>query len=200
MPPSKPYISLLTEYIDEVKKQECNVLSVLLEVIRTSEALNVTIKARPRMHLPSSNETCNQLKERMMKEKVYVLEDNFEFLLYGISTTIKDDVNWIASSRGLEFFETFSLLECVEEEDHLVLENDKYIGDILVDFGYRSKHGFGIQKLVLQKKKAEEANKNELLTLNASLDKVKANEAKFRSFQDIRLAAFRKNCTLQESL
>lgn len=126
----------------------------MARVSDTWKAHKKTAKLGARVHLPSLEEIYVLSRNNMLRVNIfYFLDNSFAEQLYGISTTVLEAVEYIGDMIGLENFQAYSIFEGVQEvDDHLVLEDNRYISDILVDFGTSSRRDMGTQKLLFKKK------------------------------------------------
>eukprot|EP00210_Caulerpa_lentillifera_P004590 g4380.t1 len=175
MPPSRKHIAMLTHYIHEVRKEQNNTLEIRDKVNGTWDALKKTVKAGARTYLPSLDEIHVLLTNNRMKMNVYFLDGSFEELFYNISTTVIDAVEHIAQIIDLENYQTFSLFKSVEEEeDYVVLEDNKYIADVLIEFESSSRKDSESQKLIFKKRMFRESDDTIMETQFLNLSFVQA--------------------------
>lgn len=170
MPPSKEFIGLVSEYIhyvshddSEPQLKEC--------AMRTWTALKRAAKAGPRRTLPSADELDAQLSGKKVNTIVYFLDDTFEEISFDTSTTVGEAVEQLAGIIKLHNYSTFTLFECKRAnnaktapepipDEHILLDDNKYIADVLCEFkNTRPKDGFSC-KLLFKKRMFRETDES----------------------------------------
>ncbi|MEW5314403.1 MAG: hypothetical protein WDW38_005908 [Sanguina aurantia] len=159
MPPSKDFVGLVSEYIHSVAHDESEHPAIKALAGRTWTSLKRSAKAGPRRTLPSTDEIEALLLDRKLNTIVFFLDECFEELAFDVSTTVLEAVEQLAGIIKLQNYNTFTLFECrkavgpkatqdlVVVDEHLLLDDNKYIADALCEFratkvareGYSSK-------------------------------------------------------------
>ena len=162
MPPAKEFISLVSEYIHGVATDTAEPQPIRDLAYRTWNCLKRSAKAGPRRTLPSSEELNAIFTDRKLQTIVFFLDETFEELEFDVTTTVLEAVEQVASIIKLQNYSTFTLFDCrryqvpkggnvqpgeVPQDEHILLDDNKYIADILCEFrnakagkdGYTSK-------------------------------------------------------------
>lgn len=137
VPPSKEFVPLLSQYIQEVIHNDSEDSEIKRKASKTWKAMKRSIKTGGRKWLPSSSEIKALLTDRKLKTDILFCDETGEDVEFDISTTVLEAVEQIASLIDLEHYHTFSLFEVHESEDRgiqeTLLDDQKYIADILSD-------------------------------------------------------------------
>ncbi|XP_006588213.2 kinesin-like protein KIN-14I [Glycine soja] len=113
--------------------------------LNTLNALKHSVKAGPRHIIPGHEEIEALLTRRKLTTIVFFLDETFEEITYDMSTTVVDVVQQLAGLIKLSSYSNFSLFECCKvvtgskapdlgNEEYIGLDENKYIGDLLVEF------------------------------------------------------------------
>mmetsp|Transcript_37392 Transcript_37392/g.110381 ORF Transcript_37392/g.110381 Transcript_37392/m.110381 type:complete len:1168 (-) Transcript_37392:781-4284(-) len=142
MPPSKEFVGLISEYVHMVVQNEAGDPAVRDMATRAYSALNRSAKSGPRRTLPSTEELDALYSGRKLNTICFFLDETFEELAYDVTTSVLEAVEQIAGIIKLQNFNTFTLFECrrhlnpkpdVPMDEHVVLDDSKYISDILCE-------------------------------------------------------------------
>ncbi|KAK9917170.1 hypothetical protein WJX75_001536 [Coccomyxa subellipsoidea] len=146
MPPSKEFVGLVSEYVHTVAHGEAEGDEEAQKLARrTWGGLKRSAKAGTRRTLPSVEEIEALLADRKQTAIVFFLDETFEELEYDATTTVLEAVEFLAGVIKLQNYQTFTLYECrkvvkpVElgaplPDEHYIMDDNKYIADILADF------------------------------------------------------------------
>ncbi|KAJ9511982.1 hypothetical protein QJQ45_004434 [Haematococcus lacustris] len=150
MPPSKEFVGLVSEYIHAVAQDEGEPPLVRSLASKTWNCLKRSTKAGPRRTLPTAEEIEALFAERKLNTIVFFLDETFEELSFDVTTTVLEAVEQLAGIIRLQNWQTFTLFEArhilakpntnnggVAEpavDEHLLLDENKYIADILCEF------------------------------------------------------------------
>ncbi|KAI8536670.1 hypothetical protein RHMOL_Rhmol10G0275200 [Rhododendron molle] len=145
MPPSKDIGVYLSEYVHNVAHGVTTDRDVQVLALNTLNALKHSVKAGPRHAIPGREEIEALLTGKKLTTIVFFLDETFEEITYGMATTVADAVEELAGIIKLSSYSSFSLFECRKivagskspdpgNEEHIGLDDNKYIGDLLADF------------------------------------------------------------------
>jgi len=104
------------------------------------------------------------LAERKLTTIVFFLDETFEELEYDVTTTVLEAVEQLAAVIKLENYNTFTLFECRKHtaaktgaepmpDEHILLDDNKYMADVLVEFRTGKAAKEGMQSKILFKKR-----------------------------------------------
>ncbi|XP_024397614.1 kinesin-like protein KIN-14I isoform X2 [Physcomitrium patens] len=172
MPPGKEFGAYLSEYVHDVANSPGVDSSVQALALNTGEALKRSVKGGPRRVDPTQEEIEALLEGRKLTTIAFFLDETFEDITYDMSTTVSDAVEELAGIIKLSSFHTFSLFECRKSlngsravdaaiEEHIGLDDNKYIGDIVAEFKLsrdRSKGELFQSKLLFKKRLFRESD------------------------------------------
>eukprot|EP00873_Tetraselmis_striata_P004861 jgi/Tetstr1/425125/TSEL_015587.t1 len=164
MPPNKDYVGLVSEYIHSVSHDESEPVEIRQLATRAWGALKRSAKAGTRRTLPSNEEIEALLAGRKLTTIVFFLDETFEELEYDVTTTVLEAVEQLASVIKLENYNTFTLFECRKQvavktgmepmiDEHILLDDNKYMADVLVEFRTGKAAKEGMQSKILFKKR-----------------------------------------------
>ncbi|GMH43112.1 hypothetical protein BSKO_11034 [Bryopsis sp. KO-2023] len=164
MPPSKGYVDLVSEHIHQVSHLDKEDKAIRDASLKAWTALKRSAKAGARRTLPSVDEIEVLLSGGHLACIVYFLDEAFEELSYDITTTVLEAVEQLAGIINLQNFSTFTLFECKRQlgprtagdaitDEHHLLEDNRYIADILFEFRSPKNAKDGIQSKLLLKKR-----------------------------------------------
>ncbi|CAM6038312.1 unnamed protein product [Sphagnum compactum] len=156
MPPGKEFGAHLSEYVHEVANSVGD-SQIQTMALNTWNALKRSVKGGPRRVIPTQEEIEALLSGKKLTTIAFFLDETFEEVSYDMTTTVSDAVEELAGIIKLSSYNTFSLFEFRKAvagskaidpviEDHIGLDDNKYIGDIVAEF-----------------KNSKEKNKGELL-------------------------------------
>ncbi|CAD7703005.1 unnamed protein product [Ostreobium quekettii] len=162
MPPSKDYVGLVSQYIHSVCHEDSEPEETRQIATHTWNALKRSAKAGARRSLPTVEEIEALLSRRKLKTIIFFLDETFEELEYDVTTTVLESVEQIAGLIGLQNHTTFTLFECRRSQqkamdtamdEHTLLDDHKYIADVLADFQNRKAEKDTTQSRLLFKKR-----------------------------------------------
>ncbi|GLC77793.1 hypothetical protein PLESTB_000955500 [Pleodorina starrii] len=171
MPPSKEFVTMVSEYIHAVAHEEQEDAFVRQLATRTWNSLKRSAKAGPRRTLPQIDEIDALLNGRQLQAIVFFLDETFEELTYDVTTTVLEAVEQLANLIKLQNYTTFTLFECrkavgakqagVEPiaDEHILLDDNKYVADVLCEFrnSKLTREGFN-SKLLFKKRMFRETD------------------------------------------
>ncbi|KAL2531193.1 Kinesin-like calmodulin-binding protein [Abeliophyllum distichum] len=145
MPPSKEVGGYLSEYVHTVAHSVSIDSEVQVLAMNTLNALKRSVKAGPRHVIPGREEIEALLTGKKLTTIVFFLDETFEEITYDMTTTVADSVEELAGIIKLSAYSSFSLFECRKavtgsrspepgNEEHIGLDDNRYIGDLLADF------------------------------------------------------------------
>jgi len=169
MPPSKDFVGLVSEYIHGVAHDDNEVPAVRNLASKTWSGLKRSAKAGPRRTLPSTEEIEAMFMGRRLNTIVFFLDETFEELSYDVTATVLEAVEQLAGMIKLQNYSTFTLFECRRPlskaaqnnaitnepvtDEHLLLDDNKYIADVLCEFRNSKMAKEGWQSRLLFKKR-----------------------------------------------
>ncbi|PNH02813.1 Kinesin-like calmodulin-binding protein [Tetrabaena socialis] len=176
MPPSKEFVTMVSEYIHAVAHEEQEDAFVRQLATRTWNSLKRSAKAGPRRTLPQIEEIEALLNGRQLQTIVFFLDETFEELTYDVTTTVLEAVEQLASLIKLQNYTTFTLFECRKAvgakqvrareargmatagiepiaDEHILLDDNKYVADVLCEFRNSKMTREGFQSKLLFKKR-----------------------------------------------
>ncbi|CAD7699890.1 unnamed protein product [Ostreobium quekettii] len=164
MPPSKDFVGVVSEHIHSYTESAQEDAGVKDLAFKAWNALKRSAKAGARTTLPSVEEIEVLLKNRRLTCIVFFLDETFEELSYNITTTVLEAVEQLASIIKLQNYSTFTLFECrkppgprgpddVLADEHMMLDDNRYIADILFEFKNSKAAREGFQSKLLLKKR-----------------------------------------------
>jgi len=162
MPPSKDFVSYVSEYIHDCAHDPQQPPEVKSVALKAWSSLKRCAKAGPRRTVPTPEEIEALCSGRTLNTIVFFLDETFEELLYDITTTVLEAVERLANIIKLQNYHTFSLFECrkyvlakgmvpgeTTPDEHIFLDDHKYVADVLADF--RTLKGQGTKEAVQSK-------------------------------------------------
>ncbi|XP_024384676.1 kinesin-like protein KIN-14I isoform X2 [Physcomitrium patens] len=172
MPPGKEFGAYLSEYVHEVANSPSVESSLQILALNTWNALKRSVKGGPRRVDPTQEEIEALLEGRKLTTIAFFLDETFEDITYDMTTTVSDAVEELAGIIKLSSYNTFSLFECRKSlngsraldaaiEEHVGLDDNKYIGDIVAEFKLsrdRSKGELFQSKLLFKKRLFRESD------------------------------------------
>ncbi|XP_009415372.2 kinesin-like protein KIN-14I isoform X4 [Musa acuminata AAA Group] len=172
MPPSKDIGAYLSEYIHYVAHGMNNEPEVHVLALNTLNALKHSVKAGPRLTIPTHEEIEALLTGKKLTTIVFFLDETFEEIIYDMATTVADAVEEIAGIIKLSVYSSFSLFECRKvvngskcadsgNEEYLALDDNKYVSDLLAEFKAakdRTKGEISHCKLIFKKRLFRESD------------------------------------------
>ena len=165
MPPNKDYVGLVSEYIHNVAHDESEAPEVRALATKAWNALKRSAKAGTRRSIPAAEEIEALLAGRKLTTIVFFLDETFEELEYDVTTTVLEAVEQLAGVIKLENYNTFTLFECRKlvaaksagsdpvPDEHILLDDNRYMADVLVDFRAGKAAKEGVQSKILFKKR-----------------------------------------------
>ncbi|KAJ8512707.1 hypothetical protein OPV22_003141 [Ensete ventricosum] len=172
MPPSKDIGAYLSEYIHYVAHGMNNEPEVHVLALNTLNALKRSVKAGPRLTIPTHEEIEALFTGKKLTTIVFFLDGTFEEITYDMATTVADAVEEIAGIIKLSVYSSFSLFVCRKvvngskcadsgNEEYLALDDNKYVSDLLTEFKAakdRSKGEISHCKLIFKKRLFRESD------------------------------------------
>ncbi|XP_058180550.1 kinesin-like protein KIN-14I [Rhododendron vialii] len=166
MPPSTDIGGFLTEYVRNEAEGANSDPDIQVLALSTLNTLKISCNAGPRQKIPGRDEIKALLIGKQLNTTVFFLDETFEEITYGISTTVADAVEELAGIIKLQAYSSFSLFECRKvvagskspepgNDEYIGLDDKSYIGDLLADFKAPkdpSKGDLMLRKLVFRKK------------------------------------------------
>lgn len=163
MPPGKDFTSLVSEYVHSVANDDNEPEEIRAMASKTWHAMKRTTKAGQRRSLPELTEIDNLLKGNKQKAIVFFLDETFDELSYDSSTTVSEAVEALAQQMKLENYQTFTLFAVHKGkgasepgmpaiDDHILLDDNRYIADVVYDFKL-AKQKEGVTCKMLMKKR-----------------------------------------------
>mmetsp|Transcript_42095 Transcript_42095/g.51065 ORF Transcript_42095/g.51065 Transcript_42095/m.51065 type:complete len:1267 (-) Transcript_42095:505-4305(-) len=146
MPPSKDFVSYVSEYIHDCAHDSQQPQEVRALAHKAWSSLKRCAKAGPRRTLPVPEEIDALRLGRKLTTIVFFLDGTFEELVYDITTSVLEAVETLAGIIKLQNYHTFSLFEYrryvvqktaageVPTDEHIFLDDHRYIADVLSDF------------------------------------------------------------------
>ncbi|CAA2968418.1 kinesin-like calmodulin-binding [Olea europaea subsp. europaea] len=145
MPPSKEIGGYFSEYVHTVAHSVSSDSEIQVLAMNTLNALKCSVKAGPRHIIPGPEEIEALLTGKKLTTIVFFLDETFEEIAYDMTTTVADSVEELAGIIKLSSYSSFSLFECRKavagsrmpepgNEEHIGLDDNRYIGDLLADF------------------------------------------------------------------
>ncbi|XP_042494807.1 kinesin-like protein KIN-14I isoform X2 [Macadamia integrifolia] len=144
MPPSKDIEGYLSEYFHQVAHEVNTDPQIQVLALNSLNALKRSVKAGPRQTIPGREEIEALLTGRKLTTIVFFLDETFEEITYDLATTVADSVEELAGIIRLSAHSSFSLFECRKVvtgskspdtgNEYIGLDDNKYIGDLLVEF------------------------------------------------------------------
>uniref|UniRef100_A0A7S0Y9G8 Kinesin motor domain-containing protein n=1 Tax=Polytomella parva TaxID=51329 RepID=A0A7S0Y9G8_9CHLO len=164
MPPSKEFLTLVSEFIHAVAHDDVEEQMIKSLAAKTWSGLKRSAKAGPRRTLPQVEEIDAILSGRELSTIVFFLDETFEGLNYDVTTTVIEAVEQLAKVIKLQNYATFTLFECRKyskqaqngepiSDEHILLDDNKYIADILCEFRNAKISREGVQSRLLFKKR-----------------------------------------------
>eukprot|EP00204_Picochlorum_oklahomense_P000034 CAMPEP_0118798274 /NCGR_PEP_ID=MMETSP1161-20130426/689_1 /TAXON_ID=249345 /ORGANISM="Picochlorum oklahomensis, Strain CCMP2329" /LENGTH=1157 /DNA_ID=CAMNT_0006725649 /DNA_START=176 /DNA_END=3649 /DNA_ORIENTATION=+ len=170
MPPTKDFLSMISEYIHQCAHDDDEEEEVRSLATATWNAVKRTAKAGQRRTLPELQELDALVKGQKQTCIVFFLDETFEELSFDSSTSVLEATESIASQIKLQNYQTFSLFtvhkgsKAMAElgspglDEHLPLDENKYIADAMFDIKQaKAKDGKSV-KLLFKKKMFRETD------------------------------------------
>ncbi|KXZ52314.1 hypothetical protein GPECTOR_10g946 [Gonium pectorale] len=162
---SNEFVTMVSEYIHAVAHEDQEDQFVRGLATRTWNSLKRSAKAGPRRTLPQIEEIEALLGGRHLQTIVFFLDETFEELTYDVTTTVLEAVEQLANLIKLQNYTTFTLFECRKAvgakqagmepiaDEHILLDDNKYIADVLCEFRNSKLTREGFQSKLLFKKR-----------------------------------------------
>eukprot|EP00890_Picochlorum_soloecismus_P006002 jgi/Picsp_1/6402/NSC_03750-R1_kinesin-like calmodulin binding protein len=170
MPPTKDFMSLVSEYVHSCANDDEEEEEVRKLAKATWEAMKRTAKAGQRRTLPELTEIDALLKGTKQTCIVFFLDETFEELSFDTSTTVIEAVEAVASLIKLQNYQTFSLFavhkgsKSMAElgnaglDEHVPLDDNRYVADVIFDIKQaKAKDGQAV-KILFKKKMFRETD------------------------------------------
>lgn len=145
MPPTKDFMGLVSEYVHLCANDDEEEAEIRALAKKTWDAMKRTAKAGQRRSLPEMAEMDALLKGTRQTAIVFFLDETFEELSYDSSTTVAEAVEAIASQIKLQNYTTFTFFSVEKAkpnpelgislgDEHVLLDDNRYMADIMYDF------------------------------------------------------------------
>ncbi|KAK9815534.1 hypothetical protein WJX72_005298 [[Myrmecia] bisecta] len=171
MPPSKDFVGLVSEYVHTVSHNEQEDPEVKAMALKTWNSLKRSAKAGARRTLPTPEEIDALLAGKKLTAIVFFLDETFEELSYDVTTTVLEAVEELAGIIKLQNYTTFTLYECRKAlkqmsdgvqgpppDEHMLLDDNKYIADVLFEFKSNKQKEYQQSKLLFKKRMFRETD------------------------------------------
>lgn len=169
MPPNKEFIGLISEYVHSTANDDDEDESIRSLAKKTWNAIKRTAKSGQRRTLPELSELDTLLKDTKQTVVVFFLDETFEELSYDSSTTVAEATEALASQIKLQSYQTFTLFAvhknrgAVEpgmegKDEHIILDDNRYIADIIFDFKQGKAKDGNVSKLLFKKRMFRETD------------------------------------------
>eukprot|EP00878_Enallax_costatus_P038268 GHUV01043455.1.p1 GENE.GHUV01043455.1~~GHUV01043455.1.p1 ORF type:complete len:1268 (+),score=413.50 GHUV01043455.1:1733-5536(+) len=164
MPPSKDFTGLISEYIHSAVQDMDDAEEAKQAAVATWQALKRSTKCGPRRTLPSVEEIVAHLQSHRLTTIVFFLDETFEEVAYDITTSVAEAVEQLAGLIRLQNYQTFTLYEAVRPvnpklnpepmpDEHLLLDEHRYVADIVAELRHPRVVREGCQSRLLFKKR-----------------------------------------------
>uniref|UniRef100_A0A383VU44 Kinesin motor domain-containing protein n=1 Tax=Tetradesmus obliquus TaxID=3088 RepID=A0A383VU44_TETOB len=164
MPPSKDFTGLISEYVHSALQDMEEGEEAKEAAAATWAALKRSTKCGPRRTLPSVEEIVAHLSGVKLTTIVFFLDETFEEVAYDITTSVAEAVEQLAGLIRLQNFQTFTLYEAVRPvnpklnpeplpDEHLLLDEHRYVADIVAELRHPRVVREGCQSRLLFKKR-----------------------------------------------
>lgn len=145
MPPGKQIAAYLSEYVHDVAHLQDSTPEIQTLALNTWNALKRSVKAGPRRSIPAQEEIEALIAGQKLTTIVFFLDETFEEITYDMTTTVAEAVEVLAGLIKLSSYATFSLFESRKtltgskavdsgNEEHISLDDNKYLGDLIAEF------------------------------------------------------------------
>lgn len=169
MPPSKDFMGIISEYVHTCSHNQEEEAEIRDLASKTWHAMKRTAKAGQRRTLPDMQEIDALFKGVKQNCVVYFLDETFEELAFDASTTVAEAVEALAGQIKLENYQTFSLFAVHRAkaptepgmstmDDHVVLDDNRFIADIMYEFKQLKAKEGNVSKLLFKKRMFRETD------------------------------------------
>jgi hypothetical protein len=164
IPPSKLYIDLVTNHMNnsmslanavweqpEIREK----VAATWHLLNRSAEVGARHKGTLLRMLPSFGQIAESLKGQTRQTTVFFLDGKSVDMTYDSYTTILEAVEKLASIIKLQHYKTFTLFECKPmdrpaadrvRQEHITLDDNKYIADVLHKIQPNASHHRGVQE------------------------------------------------------
>jgi len=162
MPPSKDFLGLVSEYIHGAAHDESEQPPLRQLATRTWHSLKRSAKSGPRRTLPSVEELDAMFKGQRLFTQIFFLDETFEEMPFDLTTSVLEAVELVAGLIGLQNYNTFTMFESrvpissdegLQEVEHVLMDDNRYIADILCEAKSLRASKEGYQSRLLFKKR-----------------------------------------------
>lgn len=171
MPPTKDFIGLVSEYVHLCANDDEEEPEVRNLALSTWNAMKRTAKAGQRRSLPELAELDGLLKGAKQTVIVFFLDGTFEELSYDPSTTVAEAVETLSDQIRLQNYQTFTLFAVQKSvgpnepglsvtDDHILVDDNRYIADIIHDFKQAKTKEGTAAKLLFKKRMFRETDES----------------------------------------
>lgn len=169
MPPTKDFMGLVSEYVHMCANDDDEDPEVRALAKKSWDAMKRTAKAGQRRTLPELSELDSMLKGTKQTAIAFFLDETFEELTYDASTTVAEAVEAVAEQVKLQNYQTFSLFAVQKPkgpaepgvpltDEHVLLDDNRYIADIMFDFKAAKAKDGSAAKLLYKKRMFRETD------------------------------------------
>jgi hypothetical protein len=169
MPPTKDFMGLVSEYVHMCANDDDEDSEVRALAKKSWDAMKRTAKAGQRRTLPELSELDSMLKGTKQTAIAFFLDETFEELTYDASTTVAEAVEAVAEQVKLQNYQTFSLFAVQKPkgpaepgvpltDEHVLLDDNRYIADIMFDFKAAKAKDGSAAKLLYKKRMFRETD------------------------------------------
>lgn len=169
MPPTKDFIGLVSEYVHLCANDDEEEPEVRDLALSTWTAMKRTAKAGQRRSLPELAELDGLLKGAKQTVIVFFLDGTFEELSYDPSMTVSEAVEVLSNQIRLQNYQTFTLFVVQRPtspnepglsvtEEHVLLDDNRYIADIVHDVKQAKTRDGSAAKLLFKKRMFRETD------------------------------------------
>ena len=156
-------MGLVTEHVHLASHGDVEEQIVREIALRSWTSMKRSLIAGARKTLPATEEIQCLLSGKALTCIVYFLDETFEAINCDLTTTVQEAMKQLADIIKLQNYNTFTLFECrklvgprsTEDtvDEHIILDDNKYIADALFDIKNPKNSREGIQSKLLVKKK-----------------------------------------------
>lgn len=155
-------MGLVTEHVHLASHGDSEEQIVREVAMRCWTSVKRSLAAGARKTLPSADEIHCLLGGKTTTCIVFFLDETFEEISIDMTTTVSEAMKQLADIIKLQNYQTFTLFECrkvigpraaEEADEHIMLDDHRYVADALFDMKNPKNAREGIQSKLLVKKK-----------------------------------------------
>lgn len=157
------FVGLVTEHIHFSSHGDMEEQLVREIAMRSWTSMKRSLVAGARKTLPTAQEIQCLLSGKTLTCIVFFLDETFEEISCDLTTTVSEAMKQLADIIKLQNYSTFTLVECRKAvgaratedavDEHIMLDDNKYIADVLFDMNNPKNARDGIQSKLLVKKR-----------------------------------------------